>query len=123
MLLANTPSDSLGSAFVGGEGVTLITRTVSGKDALGNDVFATTQTAVPRCGFDPGHSVEDVQGRDMIVTRPRLLLPHGAPVPAAIDAVIVNGVTYEVDGSPNVVRNPFTGWTAGTVINLKAVSG
>jgi hypothetical protein len=109
--------------FPGGTGVTLIARTVSGKDALGNDVFTPVQTSILRCGFDPGHSVEDVQGRDMVTVQPRLLLPPDAALPAAIDAVIVNGVTYEVDGSPNSMTNPLTGWHAGTVVNLKEVTG
>lgn len=123
MLLGATPSATESSTFAFGEGVTLITRTLTGRDDLGNDVYTQTEVTLPRCGFDPGHSVEDVQGRDMVTVQPRLLLPAGASIPAPIDAVLVNGVTYEVDGTPNLVRNPFTGWTAGTVVNLKAVTG
>lgn len=41
----------------------------------------------------------------------------------AKDRVIVRGQTYEVDGEIAVYRNPFTGTSAGSVINLKRVDG
>lgn len=112
------------SLFPFGQAATLITRgAVTGRDALGNDTFTPTEVSISRCAFNPGRSVEDVQGRDMVTVQPKLVVPANVVVPAAIDAVIVNGVTYEVDGTPRVLVNPFTGWKAGTIVNLKAVTG
>jgi hypothetical protein len=101
---------------------TLLTRTKSGTDALGNDVYMTVSTVVDHCIFDPGGSVELVQGQDMLTTTPMLYLPAGTTV-GPIDAVTVNGITYEVDGSPNNYVSPFTGWPAGIAVKLKAVTG
>lgn len=108
--------------FPHGVPVTLHTRGVVGQDAYGNDVYGDTDTVVEGCAFDPGSSLELVQGQDMVRTQPTVYAPSGTAV-TAVDALTVNGVRYEVDGSPNDYHSPFTGWGAGVVIRLKGVTG
>lgn len=103
--------------------VTLITRTPTGQDALGNDVFTDTTVDVANCFFDPGGSVELVQGQDMVTTKPTLYLPDEALTVGPFDQVVVDGVKYEVDGTPNYPVNPWTGWAPCIVAHLKVVTG
>lgn len=78
---------------------------------------------IPGCGFDPGGSEEPLaQGRDAVITQPRIFAPAGVDV-AAHDRIVVRGRTWQVDGDPADYRHPMTGWKPGVVINLKAVSG
>jgi hypothetical protein len=101
--------------------ILLLTRTLAPRDADGNDTYTTVQT-VTQGAFDPGGSTELVQGQDLVITQPTVLLPPGTAV-GPLDAVSVAGVTYEVDGSPNAYTSPFTGWQPGVVVKLRAVTG
>lgn len=108
-----------GYAF--GEPITLHSRAVTGQDTYGNDVYGSTDRTVVGA-FAPAGAAELVQGRDTVTTQPALYLPPGTDV-AAVDRATVRGVTYDVDGTPADWRNPFTGWQAGIVVNLKGVTG
>lgn len=101
---------------------TLVTRTVTGRDSDGNDVYDNVETALPGCVFDPGGSTESVQGQDMVITRPRLFLPKGTTV-TAVDKILVAGQPYTVTGAPKYYTNPFTGTTPGPVLELERVTG
>lgn len=101
--------------------VTLITRTVSGQDAYGNDTFTETQTTI-NAAFAPGTSLELVQGQDLVTIQPTLYLPPDVD-PNPIDAVLVDGQRYDVDGDTDVWMSPFTGWHPGNVVKLKRVTG
>jgi hypothetical protein len=107
--------------FPFGVPITLLTRTKGAPDALGNDTWTTTSTTV-RGAFNPGSSSEAVQGQDLLTVQPSVYLPAGTVV-GAVDAVQVDGQTYEVDGSPNDWVNPFTGWNPGIEVRLKRVTG
>lgn len=96
-------------------------RTKNGTDSFGNDVWSTTDTTVPGV-FKPGTSVELVQGQDLLTVQPSVYLPPGSVV-SAVDVVLVGGVAYEVDGSPNEWDSPFTGWRAGVEVKLRRVTG
>lgn len=100
----------------------LLTRTVTGTDADGNDVYGSAATVVAGCAFDPGLSNEIIGGRDMVTTQPTLYMPAGTVV-GPVDRVTVRGDTYEVDGSPDEWTGPFTGWNAGVVVKLRQVTG
>jgi hypothetical protein len=102
---------------------TVTKRVKSGTDSLGNDVWTTTSVPLLAQAFDPGVSLEQVQGQDVITTQPTVYYPPGSDV-AAIDAVTIFGRTYEVDGEPIVnLQSPFTGWQPGVIVRLKRVTG
>jgi hypothetical protein len=120
----------------------LISKTRSGADAYGQDVFTESYTVMPAL-FSPGGSTETVFGQDQVVTSPTLYLPTGTPVQAidaAIPQVLVDsagapvldgsghpqGVRYDVDGLPSAwPANPFTGWqpALSVVVRLKGATG
>jgi hypothetical protein len=107
--------------FSYGTPVTLISRTVTGQDSYGNDVYSETSTTVT-AAFSPGTSIELVQGQDLVTVQPTLYLPPDVQ-PQAVDAVLVGGERFEVDGSTEVWQSPFTGWHPGNVVKLKRVTG
>lgn len=105
--------------------ITVVARTVTGQNSDGGDIYTDTTTVVDGV-FAPGGSTETTQAGDTVVTQPTVYLP--APAPAAIDQVIVGGVTYEVQGDPadwSIQPNPFTGWVPDlpVVVPLRRVTG
>lgn len=107
--------------FPYGQPVTLLTRAVTGHDGFGNDIYSNTSTTVLGA-FDPGGSVETIQGEDLVVSQPTIYLPAGTQI-GSVDAVQVAGQVFEVDGSPNAPLNPFSGWEPGVVVRLRGVTG
>lgn len=91
-------------------------------DAFGNDVFTEVREDVTAQAFSSGTSTEQTQGRDTIIARPRVSYPPGTDL-SGLDAVIVDGVQYEVEGRPRAPMSPFTGWQPGVVVNLKGETG
>jgi len=113
-----------------GETVTLLSRTITGQDSDGNDVYDTVETDVPGSVFAPFGSTELIQGQDTTITNPTVYLglvdSSGNPVnPEATDKVRrANGDLYDVDGEPQVYPpNPFTGTQVGPVLRLERVTG
>lgn len=71
----------------------------------------------------PGPSAESVEvDRSRLDVDYTLYLPYGADV-KPLDRVVVRGETYEVEGIRADWRNPFTGAEAGSVVEVKRVSG
>ena len=106
-----------------GETVTLVRRSITSRDADGNDRPGTTEVIVFGVGWDPGTSTELVQGQDQVVRQSRFFLPAGTVV-APLDAIRrASGLTYEVVGEPGDYSSPITGWTPGVVVNVKRVTG
>lgn len=111
------------SGWLFGITVTLVTRTKAvDPDVDGNDVYTAVNSSIDGCAFDPGGSTEFVQGQDMVVSQPVLYTPSGTVVDPYAQ-FIVNGATYEVDGSPNAYESPLSGWQPGVAIKLKRVTG
>ena len=108
--------------FANGQTVTLITRTKTGEDSYGNDVYGETPTDVPGCVVWPTASTENVQAEDQVITGLTALLPVGTDV-SAIDAVIVAGLRYEVVGDPSSFSSPFSNLNPGIEIRLSKVTG
>lgn len=105
--------------------VNLISRTSSTTDGHGNSVQVDSAPVTVQGVFSPGGTSEVNLGRDVVTTKPTVYLPDTADV-TALSAVQVNGVTYEVDGTPAVWgQNPFTGWRPPLpiVVQLKDVEG
>lgn len=100
-----------------------IRRTPNGENALGQAIYTETVTTVAVYGWQPSSELERytaaLAGRT--VTDLKLLSPTGDF--ASSDAVVIDGVAYEVDG---LVENCNTGpfdFSPGYVINLRRVSG
>jgi len=109
-------------SFPYGDTVTLITRTKSGVDGDGNDVFTETSTDLANVPvWDPRFgNTELVQGQDTVFADLAMWLPYDVDV-TAYDAVEVRGVRYEVDGSPARFRSPFTG-KSGQQVNVNRIT-
>lgn len=103
--------------------VTWVSRAVSGVDGYGNDTYTATQTVTAGV-FAPAGSAEITTGRDTVTTQPTLYgIDPTLPVKAT-DQFIIGGVSFEVDGDPQVYPpNPFTGWQVGQVVTLRRVTG
>jgi hypothetical protein len=107
-----------------GETVTVITRTVTGRDGNGNDVYGDTPLDVDGAVVWPRGSTEQLQRQDTVTTGLTVLLPASAPVKvSAISRMIVRGDPYEVDGTPGDWRSPFTRRRPGVEVNLTRVTG
>lgn len=109
-----------------GPQITLVTRTVTGQDADGNDVYGETTTTVQGV-FAPGGSAEyppgtGSSGGDQVISQPTVYLPLGTSL-AAVDAVEVGGVRYEVDGDPLVWASPSGSKLGGVQVPLRKVTG
>lgn len=84
---------------------------------------APTSTTYPRCAVWQESSTEPLaDGRTAVVTTTKAALPAGAVVPPGA-SFTARGVTYRVEGEPEDVRNPFTGWTPGVVVTGVRVDG
>lgn len=97
--------------------VTLVKRTKGEPDDFGNDTWAEASTVV-RGVVSPGSSIESVQGQDTLTDQPTVYLDPGTDL-THLDAVVIAGLQYEVDGLPTVWRHPLTGWTPGIEVRLR----
>lgn len=105
--------------------VTRIRPTASGTDRYGSPVMVDVETVLPQAaGFAPGGSSEPAEvGRAPVITEPSLYFWESAPDLLRGDRVRVAGEEFAVEGAPASWFHMFTGWAAGTVVTLKAVSG
>lgn len=107
-----------------GETVTFYTRTKSGLDGKGNDVYTTAPTDVAGCAVWPTGSTEQLQGQDTVAADLTVMVPAGAPVTVtAISKATVRGVDYEVTGTPGDWRSPFTRRRPGFEVRLTRITG
>ena len=106
------------------EAFTILSRSVTGQDADGNDVYGTTETPV-RGTFAPEGSTELIQGQDTVIANPTVYLNDGEPVPAATDRIRRErtGEVFEIDGTPADYLNTYTGYNPGAVLRLERVTG
>ena len=110
-----------------GQAVVLHSRTVTGQDDYGNDVYADTDTTVPNVPVWPRNSSELVQGQDTLIVGLWCLLPAtvgGVPIdPTAVGEITVAGKRYKIDGEPGDFRvSPLTGNGIGWQVALSRVS-
>lgn len=113
----------IGLPFLAPVDVTLISRSVSGQDGYGADVYAEVSTDSPGWVVWPtGLGSEKVQGQDIVTDNLTALAPPGT-VLASVDRVLVGGRTYEVQGTPYAWQSPFTGRMPGVQVELRAVTG
>ncbi len=85
--------------------VTLVRRTKTGEDADGNDIYGTTETALPGCNWQPRtkrtFGAEDTSGRDQVIDGTVLFAPASADI-RVTDAFRIRGDMYEVEGEPGL---------------------
>lgn len=109
--------------FGSGQPVTFVTRTVTGQDEYGDDVYTEVQHVVNGCGISPGNSSEDIQGTASVLSDVILHVPNSNAI-GLFDAVILpDGRKYRLTGTPNTWQSPFTGTRSFMEIPLQVVTG
>jgi hypothetical protein len=91
-------------------------------DNVGNHTV-TTSAQIPRCIFAPGLATENLVNEDQVKDAGTLYCPYGTDPTAYDRALLPDGSVWELEGNPNDWANPFTSALAGTVVNLKRVTG
>ena len=104
-------------------GITATVERPGGTDRFGNPLPPATHT-VADCAPAPAGSTEQNFQADTIEWDVDLLGPYAADFQAE-DVVTLPGDAnrYQVHGKPQRWKHPVTGWEAGSVTRLKAVSG
>ena len=74
------------------------------------------------CAVAPATSAENNDGRSAVVDVVDVYAAVGADVLPS-DRLVIRGLVYEVVGSPEVWRSPFSGWEAGVKITARKVDG
>lgn len=110
------------TVFPAPHSVQRIRRTQTGENALGQPIYTDSVTSVAVYGWQPTSQEERytaaLAGRT--VSDLKLLSPTGDFVSS--DAVVISGVTYEVDGEIEDYNHGPFGFTPGFVINLRRVA-
>lgn len=102
--------------------VVLVRRTKGPLDALGNDTYIDSASAPVNAVWAPGGSTEQIQGRDTLTITGTLYVAAGTNL-SHLDAVLVNGQRFEVDGDPIDWRSPLTGWAPGIEVRVRRAAG
>lgn len=105
-----------------GQYVTLRHRVVAGQDSYNNDTYAFTEVNVGPCSVQQTTSREAVNFADQVATSVLVFMPYGTNV-SFLDAVIIDGVEYEVIGDPDNWISPFSGHTAPVRVSGQLVKG
>jgi hypothetical protein len=75
------------------------------RDGRGNDVYETTEMTVEGCSAQPSGGDEDTAHREQVQLKMLLYAPEDFPGEAS-DAVIVDGVQYEITSPVQVWHDP-----------------
>lgn len=105
--------------FPTGEPITLLRNGAATENRFGDPVPSQADPVVVLGAFDPGGSSED-SSQDTAATQPEVYLPPGTDV-SWVDAVQIDGVTYQVDGPPRPLSSPFTGTAFGVIVKLRGI--
>lgn len=110
-------------APLGGEQVVILRRIASGQDRRHNDRYTTVEVPVDGCAVRPLASQERATGsRDQTVDTIEVTLPPDTDVERN-DRLRVRGLVYDVDGTPEQVKDPMTGARPGVRVIGKRVTG
>jgi len=110
---------------------TLIRRTLSTENLDGNDTYVDSSHPLSNVVTWPSTSSLVGQGlriemrtgdQATAVASLNALLPPDTVV-TALDAVIVDGYKWEVEGDPSLYQSPFTGLDPGVLVRLVKVTG
>ena len=106
-----------------GETVVLLRRTIIGTDRFGSDRYNTAEVPVAGVAVRALGSQEgDSEGRDTVTDSLELVFPPGTAV-TPVDRVRVRGLTYSVDGTPEVVHDSVTGAQPGVRVIARRTTG
>lgn len=108
--------------FPYGVTVTLVKRILAGQDANGNDVYTEKTLQVPNTVFVPSSSSENIVFADQTNTIEQFYVPWGTDV-NAYDAIIFQGIEYEIMGVPSQWVSPFSGRPSPIRVNATKISG
>lgn len=113
---------SAGPAF--GETVTVLRRVLRPqRDRYGADRYTTTPVPVAGCAVRALSSQETLTGgRDRVADSIEVVMPPGTVV-QAVDRLVVRGLTYQVDGTPDPQTNNETGAAPGVRVVARRVTG
>jgi hypothetical protein len=94
------------------------------EDEHGNAVESWEDAAILRgCAFDPRSSSEPrLPGQNRVIVEPTLYAAYDSPVEPT-GQVVIDSVTYKVEGVTRRWQNPFSGRKLGCVITLRRVDG
>jgi hypothetical protein len=92
-----------------GTTVTFVNSTVTGTDSYGNDVYSPNNVDVDGCAVNYVGTTESWQGTEQIEADVTVYAPLGTTVDTPFDAMIINGLTYNVVGVPRSWNSPFSG--------------
>jgi SPP1 family predicted phage head-tail adaptor len=116
------PGGVAGHPFPYSQTVTLLRRVLAGQNEYGNDTYTDVPVQIPYCVVQPGSSSENVQWTEQVSTEVTVFVPYGTQV-TALDAFLIGGVKYEVQGVPSEWRSPFSGHTSPTQVRAAVVTG
>lgn len=105
-----------------GKTVIFVHRKITGQDAYGNDVYDYERTEVPGCAVSPGRSTETEMGTLQIESDVTVHVPSDTVVDLPLDQMIIDGVMYNVVGTPNAWTSPFTGTVSMLEVQGRYVS-
>jgi hypothetical protein len=95
---------------------------VSGQDEYGNDTLSFTEVQVGPCSVQQTTSRESINFTDQVATNVLVFMPYGTDV-GYLDAMIINGVEYEITGDPDQWVSPFSGHTAPVRVSGQMLKG
>lgn len=108
--------------FPYGDKTTIITVVDTGEKDEFNQPIVSTTTVTVKGSYSDTETVEGPNGIGQVVSRPHVILPAGTVIDST-SQVTVRGVTWQVDGRPEPLTNPYTGWNGGVRVNLTATAG
>jgi hypothetical protein len=116
------PTTFQSPVFPYGVTVTLVKRTISGQDANGNDTYTEKTLQVSNVVFVPAGASEILTFADQTNTIEQFYLPWGTDV-GAYDAIIFQGIEYEIQGTPSLWVSPFSARPSPIRVTAVKISG
>lgn len=116
------PTTFQSPVFPYGVTVTLVKRILAGQDENGNDVYTEKTLQVSNTVFVPAGASELLTFTDQTSTTEQFYVPWGTDV-STYDAIIFQGIEYEIQGVPSQWVSPFSGRPSPIRVNAVKISG
>ena len=112
-------AECVDSAVIFPHGVTVTVRSVvTSTDSYGDSTTETVETSWGPCAVAPRYATESVDPRSAPVIVGKTVFGPAIDLDSD-DQLIIDGLTYEVDGLPGEWVSPFTGWAPGVEVPVK----